>query len=174
MSVVGEPGRLGEGDESSDALGALLSFCSAFRVDLLVPGDSALTRTVTDGVMQLLRGRPGVGGHEFEIELALHEALTNAVRHGCRCDRRKLIACRVSYERTSGVRILVRDPGSGFDVGSLANPLDEANLLRSNGRGIFLIRQLMDEVRFTRGGRVIEMRKGRAAFDQRPKRRRRM
>ncbi|MGH7417521.1 MAG: ATP-binding protein, partial [Candidatus Rokuibacteriota bacterium] len=51
------------------------------------------------------------------------------------------------------------DPGPGFDVTRVANPLENTNVLRANGRGIFLINQLMDEVRFADGGREIHMRK---------------
>ena len=140
---------------------------------IVMPGDPTLIRRVTAGVVQLLCDWPGVAGHEFEIELALQEALANAVRHGCRCDAAKLVECRVSCESTGGVLIVVRDPGPGFDVTSVANPLEDANVLRASGRGIFLINQLMDEVGFSDGGREIRMRKGRSAFDQRPNRRRR-
>ena len=60
--------------------------------------------------------------------------------------------------------IVVRDPGPGFDVSRVPNPLDGSNVLKANGRGIFLINQLMDEVRFTDGGRELHMRKGHGAL----------
>ena len=85
----------------------------------MIPADPTLVHTVTNGVAQLLHGKPGVAGQEFEIELALQEALANAVRHGCRGDRTKFIECRITYEGTSEVCIVVRDPGPGFDVGSV-------------------------------------------------------
>jgi len=145
--------------ESAGRLGALLALCSAWRLDILIPGDPAVIRTVTDGVAQLLHDRLGVAGHEFEIELALQEALANAIRHGCQSDPTKLVECRVTYEDTGDVLIVVRDPGPGFDVTLAPNPVEGANVLRANGRGLFLIRQLMDEVGFAAGGREIRMRK---------------
>ena len=146
--------------ESAGRLGALLPFCSAAQLDIVIPADLAVIRTVTDGVAQLLRQEPGSIGFEFEIALALQEALANAIRHGCQCDRTKRVECRVGYESTGDVLIVVRDPGPGFDLASVPSPLEDANVLRANGRGLFLINQLMDEVRFADGGREIRMRKG--------------
>jgi serine/threonine-protein kinase RsbW len=154
-TVEGLPAEL----EWTGQLGALLSTCSAFQLDITIPGDPALVHSVTDGIAQLLNGRPGVVGHEFEIELALQEAMANAVRHGCRGDRTKSVQRRITYEGTRGVHIVVRDPGPGFEVGSVPSPLEETNVLRASGRGLFLISRLMDEVRFADGGREIQMRK---------------
>ena len=106
-----------------------------------------------------ISNKPGVVGHEFEIELALQEALANAIRHGCLGDPTKFIQCCVTYEIAGDVLIVVRDPGPGFDVTSVPNPLDGTNVLKGNGRGIFLINQMMDEVRFADGGRELYMRK---------------
>jgi serine/threonine-protein kinase RsbW len=129
------------------------------RLEIVIPADLAVIRAVTEGILQLLRDKPGVTGHEVEIELALREALANAIRHGCRCDRTKFVECRVTYESTGDLLMVVRDPGAGFDFGSVPSPLEAANQLRASGRGIFLIRHLMDEVRFADGGREIRMRK---------------
>lgn len=96
------------------------------------------------------------------MELALQEALANAVRHGCKGDPTKLIRCLVTVNDASGdVVIVVRDPGVGFDPTSVPNPLQRENLLKPSGRGVFLINQLMDEVRFADSGREVLMRKGR-------------
>ena len=54
---------------------------------------------------------------------------------------------------------MVRDPGTGFDLSAVPDPMKAKNLLKSTGRGVFLINELMDEVRFARGGREIRMRK---------------
>ena len=130
--------------------------------------DPAAIRTVTDGVAQALRDKPGVVGHEFEIELALREALANAIRHGCQGDPTQFIRCFVTYEDAGDVLIVVRDPGRGFEVAGVPNPLEGTNVLKGSGRGIFLINQLMDEVRFADGGRELHMRKRRNAAERRP------
>ena len=129
-------------------------------VNIVIPADPAAIHTVTDRVEEALRDKPGVAGHEFEIQLALEEALANAIRHGCQGDPTKSVQCCVTYQDGGEVLIVVRDPGPGFDVTRVPNPLEGTNLLESHGRGIFLINQLMDEVRFADGGRELQMRKG--------------
>ena len=144
---------------SARQLSALLQFSSACELAMVIPADPAAIRTVTDGVAEALRRKVGVFGREFEIELALQEALANAVRHGCEGDPRKFVHCTVTYREPGDVRIVVRDPGRGFDLKDVPNPLEGNNPLKASGRGIFLMNQLMDEVRFVDGGREVRMRK---------------
>jgi anti-sigma regulatory factor (Ser/Thr protein kinase) len=144
---------------SAKQLGALLQFCSACEFDMTVPANPAAIRAVTEGVAEALRSKVGVFGREFEIELALQEALANAIRHGCQGDTTKSVRCCVTCQADGDVRIVVRDPGRGFDVTDVANPLDGDNLLKADGRGIFLMNQLMDEVRFADDGRELHLRK---------------
>jgi anti-sigma regulatory factor (Ser/Thr protein kinase) len=160
--------KLRDALENARHLSALLPFCSACQFNIVIPADPAAIRTVTDGVAQALRNKPGVVGHEFEIELALQEALANAIRHGCQGDPTKFIRCFVTYEDAGDVLIVVRDPGRGFEVAGVPNPLEGTNVLKGSGRGIFLINQLMDEVRFADGGRELHMRKRRNATERRP------
>jgi serine/threonine-protein kinase RsbW len=89
----------------------------------------------------------------------LEEALANAILHGCHCDPTKFIQCVVTYDDAGDVLIVVRDPGPGFEIADVPNPLEGANVLKGSGRGILLINQLMDEVRFADGGRELHMRK---------------
>jgi len=96
------------------------------------------------------------------VELALQVAVANAIRHGCRGDSSKQLECSVSLDKSGDIVIVVRDPGAGFDPTTVANPLDPANMLNPNGRGIFLINGLMDEVHFADGGRELRMRKKKA------------
>jgi anti-sigma regulatory factor (Ser/Thr protein kinase) len=152
--------------QSARQLSALLPFCSACQFNIVIPADPAAIRTVTDGVAEALRNKPGVVGHEFEIELALQEALANAIRHGCLGDPTKFIQCCVTYEMAGDVLIVVRDPGPGFDLTGVPNPLEGTNVLKGNGRGIFLINQMMDEVRFADGGRELHMRKARKTAER--------
>jgi serine/threonine-protein kinase RsbW len=98
-------------------------------------------------------------GKEFQIELALREALANAIVHGCGNDPSKNVEFCVACDETRGLLIVVRDPGSGFDPASIPSPITGQNVFSEHGRGIFLISQLMDEVHFERGGTEIHMRK---------------
>jgi anti-sigma regulatory factor (Ser/Thr protein kinase) len=145
--------------EHARHLSALLPYCAGCQFNIVIPADPAAIATITEGVAEALRDKPGVVGHEYEIELALQEALANAIRHGAQGDRTKHIQCCVTCEPGGDVLIVVRDPGPGFDLSGVPDPLEGPNLLRANGRGIFLINQLMDEVRFADGGRELHMRK---------------
>ncbi len=94
---------------------------------------------------------------EMEIALALQEALANARLHGCKGDATKTIDCRVVLNDSSLV-IVIRDPGEGFDPGSVADPLSSEGMQRFSGRGVYLIRQLMDEVAYGANGTELTMR----------------
>jgi anti-sigma regulatory factor (Ser/Thr protein kinase) len=94
---------------------------------------------------------------QIDILVALQEALANATLHGCGDDAAKTIACAVEVSK-SDITISVRDPGPGFDL-ALADPDNFSAGTRSNGRGICLMRSLMTEVTFARGGSELIMRK---------------
>lgn len=110
-------------------------------------------------IMDVVREGGCAGSKEFEIELALNEALANAVQHGCGGDSSKDVQVLVACEVEKGLLIVVRDPGPGFNPGKVPNPTVGENIFSSSGRGIFLINQLMDDVQFSRGGTEIWMRK---------------
>jgi serine/threonine-protein kinase RsbW len=97
------------------------------------------------------------------VSVAVRESVINAIKHGNCNDVRK----RVRVEFTSlqdggraGIAIVVIDEGCGFDPSTLADPLAPENLLKTNGRGIFLMRSFMDEMTFHRteeGGMQVRM-----------------
>ena len=97
--------------------------------------------------------------NESDVEMAIREALANAVLHGNLRDPRKevRISCRVQPGR--GISIVVRDEGQGFDPTTVPNPTAIENVLSLSGRGIHLMKALMDEVRFERGGTELHMSK---------------
>jgi anti-sigma regulatory factor (Ser/Thr protein kinase) len=142
-------------------LGALIPYCDACQFDMTIPADPRAIPTVTDGVTDVLRGKGWNEEDVMAVELALQEAVANAIRHGCRNDPEKQIQCCVTCDEAGEVLIVVRDPGAGFDPAGVAHPLDPANILKPSGRGIFLINGLMDEVGFADGGREVQMRKRR-------------
>jgi serine/threonine-protein kinase RsbW len=97
------------------------------------------------------------------VSVAIRESVINAIKHGNRSDVSKHVF--VDFETDTHadageLAIRVRDQGEGFDPETVANPLDPENLLKSSGRGIFLIRNFMDDVRLQRapeGGMEIRM-----------------
>jgi len=130
------------------------------RMDVTIPCDAKAVSPVVESVITLVKSMECAAGNEFEIETGLREALSNAIRHGCRDDRGRMVQCAVACDQSRGVLIVVRDPGNGFDPASVASPLSGENVFSHHGRGIYLINQLMDQVTFARGGTEIRMRKG--------------
>lgn len=88
----------------------------------------------------------GFGEDEvMQIAMAVREAAVNAVLHGNAYDPEKKVA--LEFERTShDLVITIRDQGKGLDPASIPDPLAPDNLLKTSGRGIFLIRSFMDDV----------------------------
>ena len=152
-------GELRAAHENLRRLSALVPLCSTCEFTMTIPADPAVIPIVTDGVVELLEERAWAKEDVLAIQLALQEAVANAIRHGCRGDASKQVRCSVSCDDSGEVVIVVRDPGSGFDPGAIADPLDTANILKPSGRGIFLIKELMDHVQFVDGGREVRMRK---------------
>jgi serine/threonine-protein kinase RsbW len=97
------------------------------------------------------------------VSVAIRESVINAIKHGNRNDTAKRVFVEFETATKADVpelAIRIRDQGEGFDPEQVANPLDAENLLKSSGRGIFLIRNFMDDVRLQRapeGGMEIRM-----------------
>ena len=97
------------------------------------------------------------------VGVAIRESVINAIKHGNRHDAAKHVF--VEFEATTvdlvpELTIRVRDQGEGFEPEEVANPLAPENLLKSSGRGIFLIRNFMDEIELRRppeGGMEVKM-----------------
>jgi serine/threonine-protein kinase RsbW len=110
--------------------------------------------------IRLFMGKVGTAREaEEELEIAIHEALANAVIHGNHENRMKQVhvACRCHMD--GEVLVTVRDEGEGFDSRSVPDPTDAQRLLLAHGRGLHLMRALMDEVSFEENGTVVRMRK---------------
>jgi serine/threonine-protein kinase RsbW len=128
------------------------------KLDINFPAQVDCIAAVVDKVLALARGLYGETDKAQEIALALTEALANAVKHGSRGDPSVRVQCQVIAD-SSAMLIVVRDSGPGFDPARVPNPLEAAGLSADHGRGLHMIRQLMDEVRFERRGAEIHMMK---------------
>ena len=129
------------------------------RFESTIPADVRLISPVVESVMRIVVQMGCAAGKEFEVETALREALANAIVHGCGRDETKKVQFWVGCDESHGMLIVVRDPGPGFDPSKLASPLAGQEIYSTHGRGIYLINQLMDDVRLLRGGTEIHMRK---------------
>jgi serine/threonine-protein kinase RsbW len=93
------------------------------------------------------------------VDLAVRESVANAVKHGNKFDESKLVEMTLSCSE-GGLKITVRDFGTGFSVRDVPDPTDPENLLKVNGRGILFMRSFMDEVTWSNpedGGMKVTM-----------------
>ena len=129
------------------------------RLTMTIPADPGAISVVADRVARELEQRNWREDDVTAVQLALSEALANAIRHGCRGDITKRVQCSVGCGESDEVVIIVRDPGDGFNPEGVPDPLDPVNTFKPSGRGMFLMRAFMDHVVFADGGREVQMRK---------------
>ncbi|MGH9914603.1 MAG: ATP-binding protein [Pyrinomonadaceae bacterium] len=126
------------------------------RIEITLP--SALE--FMDEVLAFLVNRAeqvGIASSEnTNLYTALNEAFVNAVKHGNKLDPAKTIHIIVEFNSRQA-RFTFEDQGEGFDRSTLPNPLESENLLKTSGRGIHLIRHIMDEVEYNASGNGLVM-----------------
>ena len=97
----------------------------------------------------------------FGIDMAVREAITNAVLHGNKLDETKF--AEISLKSSAGAfEITVHDQGQGFNPEEVPDPTKKENIMKTSGRGIFFMRNFMDEVDWTinpHGGTTVRMSK---------------
>ena len=133
---------------------------SLTETEAWMPSEIQAISPLVDQLMRLIEGSRCVAGNESDVELALREALGNAVIHGNQLDASKRVRVRCRCELGKGVSITVTDQGQGFDPNALPDPSGNGRIEAEHGRGILLMKMMMDEVSFDRGGTEVHMRKG--------------
>ena len=127
------------------------------KININLSADLNKLSDVVDGIIAMLKAMDCGCGKEFELETSLREAMANAIIHGCGNDPRKHVQCSVACDEGRGLLIVIRDPGEGFDPAKVASPLVGQNIYSDHGRGVYLINQLVDKVKYERGGTEIHM-----------------
>lgn len=84
-----------------------------------------------------------------ELSTALSEALANAIIHGNKKQPQKTVKADIRITKEK-IQLTIKDQGTGFEFKELPNPLNPKNITKTNGRGVYLMSFLMDEVKFTR------------------------
>src|SRR5260370_1848341 len=123
-----------------------------------LPSEVAAISPFVDRLMLWFRKCGCVPEGESGVEIALRDAIANAIIHGNHENPRKHVYVRFRCEPDE-VSFAVKDEGRGFDLNKLADPTVPENIEAVHGRGIYLMKALMDEVRFEEGGVVVHMRK---------------
>jgi serine/threonine-protein kinase RsbW len=94
---------------------------------------------------------------QCNLLISLTEAVTNAIVHGNCEEESKTVQVRLKKERDC-IAVRVSDEGAGFDYNHLPDPTSPENLCKCGGRGVFLMRQLSDQLRFHNNGSTVELR----------------
>ena len=131
--------------------------------ELILPSSIAAINDAASAAAEFVM-RSGLGEEAvYGVDMAVREAVTNAVLHGNRQDETKKV--EINFKKSpEEIEITVRDQGAGFNTGSVPDPTDPQNLLKTSGRGILFMRNFMDEVEWSHhpdGGTVVRMTKKR-------------
>ncbi len=110
-----------------------------------VPSDQVFLPAVDDFLESILRNSNAEESVIADIAISVTELVNNAMIHGNKSSPHKTVSVKVEIKGKT-VIITVSDQGEGFDPNGVADPLAEENLMREVGRGIFIVRSLMDKV----------------------------
>ncbi|MBV6522738.1 MAG: Serine-protein kinase RsbW [Gemmatimonadaceae bacterium] len=130
-----------------------------FPIDVRIPSDLRLIEPLVGAVIRDCAAHRLAAHHcALNVPVALTEALSNAILYGNLLDRAKYVRLRVTVDERCIV-FEVTDEGSGFDLEQCTtDPTTAENVAREDGRGLFLMRCLMDRVeRYTDGGNVVRL-----------------
>lgn len=98
-------------------------------------------------------------GALFAIDMAIREAVANAIKHGNKLDGTKIVEITL-LSVSRGLEVTVRDFGEGFEVEEVPDPTNPENLLKANGRGVLFMKTFMEEVEWEKHqtvGMIVKM-----------------
>jgi serine/threonine-protein kinase RsbW len=132
---------------------------SILDIDSWMPSKIQAISPLVDRLMRLIEGSQCIPGEEFGVELALREALENAVVHGNQENPERKVRIRCRCQPGNEISIVVTDQGKGFDLETTVRNGVTSDPDSEHGRGLQLMKAYMDDVRFERGGSEVHMRK---------------
>ena len=132
---------------------------SVLEIDSWIASKIQAISPLVDRLMRLIEESQCVPGKEFDVELALREALENAVVHGNQKDPETKVHIRCRCQPGKEISIVVTDQGKGFDFERIVGNGITSDPAADHGRGIQLMKAYMDDVHFARGGSQVRLRK---------------
>jgi serine/threonine-protein kinase RsbW len=127
---------------------------------IVVPSDTAFLAEVDEFIESKLIAAGVSSSLTADLAISITEIVNNAIIHGNKNDSHKRVSVELKFVNED-VEVIIRDEGKGFNPDTVPNPIDEANLLNQVGRGIFIVRSLMDFVdyKFDENGTEVILRK---------------
>jgi len=111
---------------------------------------------IEETLTQIKKEAPVSDEEIFDLRLVLEEAITNAIKHGNKSSPDLKVEITITLDKNR-LLIKVKDSGQGFDHRNVPDPTRKETLMKTSGRGIYLIKKIMDEVSFHDNGREIQM-----------------
>lgn len=137
---------------------------SNWAIEKSIPSDLDVAHELIEQTILAMSDLDWPGGDMFHVQMAMEEALVNAIEHGNkRCESKEVaIAISVSGQE---ITIQIKDQGDGFDHRNVADPTEEERLDQPRGRGVLLIRELMSQSRYNDIGNELVMIKKRSVAE---------
>jgi serine/threonine-protein kinase RsbW len=157
--------KLNSATDSQSGSSRKRSGSSVLEIDSWMPSKIQAISPLVDRLMRLIEGSQCVPGEEFGVELAVREALENAVVHGNQEDPETKVHIRCRCQPGEEISIVVTDQGKGFDFEKALSNSIASEPSSEHGRGIQLMKAYMDDLHFERSGSEVHLRKrSRTAF----------
>jgi len=127
----------------------------ALRYRWHLPSTKQALNVAVASIMRVARRCGCLDDVQADVEISLREALANAIIHGNRFHDAKRIYLRCYGEPHRALLVIVRDEGPGFDPADVPDPRDAERKQLHHGRGLLLMRELMDYVEYRKSGREV-------------------
>lgn len=126
------------------------------KISIRIPSEIKNIKSVSSEILKGLRPYRISDGAAFDIRLCVEEAVRNAIVHGNKS--KKDLDVTISYSiHPDRIEIEVSDQGVGFDQRKIPDPTSEENILKNSGRGVLIIKKLMDRVDYKGRGNIVRM-----------------
>jgi serine/threonine-protein kinase RsbW len=126
------------------------------RIEFVIPSKVEYLDGILNHLTERLTRRRIIDPESIEVVVALDEAIVNAIKHGNGYDPEKRVKIVAEITKDEA-RFTIEDQGPGFSPKDVPDPCAPENLLRPSGRGLLLIRNIMDEVAYSSRGNVVTM-----------------
>ena len=126
------------------------------KIEFEFPSTISLMHSILDYLMKRVEKNGIIDAENSNLFIALDEAFVNAVKHGNKFDADKIVRISVEVSPTEA-RFTIEDEGEGFNVAEIPDPTDPENLFKTSGRGVLIIHNIMDEVKYNERGNRLTM-----------------
>lgn len=122
---------------------------------LVIKSDVAELKKVEDFIINIFNDNNLELKYFNKIYLCVSEAVLNSIKHGNKNDLQKNVSIRIDFD-TEQFKIQVEDEGDGFDINMIEDPTKRKNLKNEEGRGIFIITKLSEQIEYNKKGNLVQ------------------